>query len=242
MRDLQAGKPGDGRALVHAPFGIDGVVVLPVQLAGSEQAFERPALVRRRRQLAALDRRVQLHQRLRLLLLAATGAGALAALLRVHHRPEHHSGEQRRDAALLEPIEERLERCRLVRKEVPPDEHLAPGLGQRNHVVEDHVEGAAAVAIDAHPVVRLLVAVEGSHRYDVRPAQGEGARLVESHGPHPAQGFEGGPSLDKHPAPRGRAYRRHDAHRGGDDQRAGAGYHQQHKRPVEPLAKRLPQQ
>ena len=44
---------------------------------------------------------------------------------------------------------------------MPADVHLAAGARQRDHVVEDDVEGAAAVAVHAHPVVGLLVAVQG---------------------------------------------------------------------------------
>src|SRR5439155_22235272 len=102
-------------------------------------------------------------------LITTASAAAATALLRVDHRPELAAGKKPRHAGRLEPIEQRFERRRLVREEVPADVHLAAGARQRDHVVEHDVEGAAAVAVHTHPVMRFPVAVEG----DLEAAGGE---------------------------------------------------------------------
>src|SRR4051812_12436638 len=66
------------RALVDAPVGVDGVAVLPMQLAGPERLLERLVPLLARSQPADLDALVELHQRLRF---AFAGAARAARLL-----------------------------------------------------------------------------------------------------------------------------------------------------------------
>ena len=61
---------------------------------------------------------------------------------------------------------------------------------------------------------------------DPRPPRGEGAGLVEQHGPHAREGLQRGPILDDHAAACRPRDPRHDRHRRGQHQRAGGGHHQ----------------
>src|SRR6185295_20329798 len=104
----------------------------------------------------------------------APRAAPLAALLGVDHRPELDAGEQARHPGPLESVEQRLEGRRLIGEEVPADEDLAAALRQRDHVVEDDVEAPAPVAVDAHLVVGLAIAVER----DLEPAGTEALHFL----------------------------------------------------------------
>ena len=109
---------------------------------------------------------------------------------------------------------------------------LLVGVGQQQGL-GDRVR---RMALDVGGQVQQLRLVQllGVHGGDREDAFGQRARLVEDDGLHAGEGVHIGGALDQDAFARSAADAAEEGERHGDDQRAGAGDHQEHQRPVDP--------